>query len=471
MVKRYLYLPVLLLLTSLSASALQFSISAPRQVNPQFTEPAKAFVVEVKAATNGPVPTWVAKLSNDLRNWDVNVESCKAGRIANGTEDGWKLSVRVSGDVPPELFDLTLGLQGGPTQTVCRAVSVVQDLESDFYLLHITDEHVREELASQSKEPKNGFRTAELVRWGTPVVNLVNPRFVVNSGDCTYQYHSSGARANPANLLERYANAKAGYRVPCITVTGNHDVAKEGEATHDGSTAQWEKELGQRTFSVRLGSFYVLGHDFSDKDLRDWAAAEYSSTGMDSSIKGRLIVQHFAAYNTNSSGDWFAFRPTASMPVPDLMLIGHVHMTRVEQVEPFPVLMSIAAHRSARAGFVEFKKGPDGKWSSPSVAKWGGPSALALVGDHGAPKVSADFSALNDGSQTANEVKLRNELSASFHDGRIRFLMKRGDYSVSGGKVLAQYSYVGDSGAEQTAVLVRVNLPANGKSTVSIRPR
>jgi predicted MPP superfamily phosphohydrolase len=349
-------------------------------------------------------------------------------------------------------------------------VSVVRDLESDFYILHLTDEHVREESARESKEPARGFRTAELVRWAAPVVNLLNPRFVVNSGDLTYQYHSDGKPAHSANLITRYADAKAAYRVASISVPGNHDVPRSESPSHAEGAARWEATLGPRAFALRLGSLHVLAHDFHDRDLREWAAAEYAATADDPSIRGRLIVQHFVDYLERKGNDAHAFRPTPRMPRPTLMLIGHAHMTRVDQAEPFPVLMTVAAHRHARAGFVAFTRDAAGDWIAPGAATWSAGSAFPLVADHGRPMAAVSFSPANDGAASASTATIRNDLPQRFPDGRVRFLLTPGRYAVRGGTKLSEYDYTESSGASRTAVLVAVDLPARAEVVVTITP-
>lgn len=445
------------------------SVWLPRQGAPAFVEPGGMVQVEVSASAMLATAGWTAAVRNDLREWACGV-AARATSIQGDLVPEWRLELRLPRDIPPELMDVVVRHRDEGAATAVRAISIVPDLESDFYLLHLTDEHVREAKAAEGKEPAAGFRSAELVEWATPVVNLINPRFVVNSGDCTYQYHSSGERAHDANLIERYADAKAGYRVASVIVSGNHDVVRTGLPAHAESAARWEALLGPRTFALRAGSLFILGHDFHDEPLRAVAAAAYAGTADDPTVRGRLVIQHFAAYLEPDARDAFAFRPGPEVPAPTLMLIGHVHNTRVEQRAPFPVLMTVAAHRHARAGFVEMKKDEAGQWVCPSVATWGPQSAFGLVGDHGTPMVEAEFESANDGTAAANRVRIRNDLPQRFPDGRVRFLLASGTYAVTGGGMLAEYSYVDPAGVPRTAVLVKVDLPARGSVPISVTP-
>ena len=91
---------------------------------------------------------------------------------------------------------------------------------------------------------------------------------------------------------------------------------------------------------------------------------------------------------------------------------------------------------------------------------------FTLFGDWGSPgKVRSSFLAANDGTQTQNTATIINSLPQNFYNGRIRFLMNRGDYRVAGGVIEAQYDYAGGA---KTAVVVKVNVVKNAVTTVSI---
>ena len=66
---------------------------------------------------------------------------------------------------------------------------------------------------------------------------------------------------------------------------------------------------------------------------------------------------------------------------------------------------------------------------------------------------------------TASRVTISNDLPQNFYDGRVRFILKRGIYDrVINGNLLAQY----DCANGNVALLVRVNIPANGSITVTV---
>jgi hypothetical protein len=427
-----------------------FTIWSPRQVNAAFVQPNGTFVAEVAAVSTASTTGWTATLQNDLQTWPATVVSATWGKIKHNTLDGWHITIRVPSGTPPELFQLNLAHSTGGAASSHHAVSVVPTLESNFYVLQLTDEHVRTQTAPGS----DGYRSAELVGWAAPVVNLINPRFVLNSGDDT----DSMAWSDSPNQFPWYKAARAGYRVGCVTVPGNHDVAATGNSRHAVTTSRWDSEMGYRTFSTKLGSFYVLAHDFHDSKLKTWAATEWGRSFTDPSIKYRLLTQHFTGVNY--------FSP-ASGSYPNLMLLGHLHYNLTSQTTPYPILVNVAALSYARAGYHEFRKTSTGGWTNTSATGHeGGANQIQLVGSWGAPRVRAAYAKANDGTQTSNSVSITNDLGKTFYDGRVRFLMAAGSYTLTGAQEIAEYSY----GGTKKAVIAKVSIVNNGITKVSIAP-
>jgi len=93
--------------------------------------------------------------------------------------------------------------------------------------------------------------------------------------------------------------------VPTIISSGNHehdtwaDIAKTRLAEY--SVADWEEDFGARSFVTRLGSFYVLSHEFGsyqqeprfDRALLARVQARYAADAAEPGVRFlRLIAQH-----------------------------------------------------------------------------------------------------------------------------------------------------------------------------------
>ncbi len=466
---------------------------------PRFATPAivardnaadRQFVAEVKAPASAA--DWSASVANDLRSWPCQVVSADYARINNQSEPGWQINVAVPADAPPELFDLTVSCDECVSRQA-HAVSVIDAFETNFYILHVTDEQI---VNSNHTDPSGqfykGVGTWDEMKWMQQPINLIHPRFVLVTGDqidfngaldgwnnwANWGYTPHGkkifTREETLGLEERlsamYMDCHQGYRVPYVETPGNHDVTPPGKVLfgsdidwHEISALEYEKNFGQRDWSFRMGDFYVLMHDWSSERLREWAGRDFAAAGADPSIKFRLVGQHFDQKWDGAKTGNYAFRPERC----DLMLIGHGHRTETRQISPYCIYEERAAFVYGTAGFFNFQRRDNG-WSCDQTVSpprdeakdvWG------LFTDNGAQtKVRCDQpDAMNI---TADEVTITNDLPEDFYDGRVRFVLPKGDYrAAANGVVLAQYDC---ADGRHTAVLVRVNIPAKGVIQVRV---
>lgn len=445
--------------TPTSNPASKIELYRPRNIIPEFVQPDGTFTAEVRGPATLPATGWSAIVANDLRSWDTLITSATYDKINNKSEPGWILKIKVPAEISPELFRLTISNSSGGSSSNSQAVSVVKNFNDDFYILQLTDEHVLYDKAINA----SGEKSKQLVEWATPAVNLINPRFVINTGDDTHQYQGSlsNPTKNSGNKYLLYQQAKDGYQVPSITMPGNHDIwpASQNLTVHNASALEWEKYMGPRSFSVNVGQFSVIAHDYTSSDGKIWATNEYNAIWNDPNIKYRIVAQHYTGEK--------AFIPDSSKPC-DLMLIGHLHSTEKRSTTCKVSLMSTTARVYAHAGFIQFKKDASGKWFTPSSNIWGTSETPSLVGDWGAPKLQASYAKANDGTQSSNTVTIKNDLGKEFWDGRVRFLMPAGSYAVTGGEIIKEYNY---NDNKNTALLVKVTIKSTGTTTVSITPK
>ena len=196
-------------------------------------------------------------------------------------------------------------------------------------------------------------------------------------------------------------------------------------------------------------------HDWTERGLRDWAAADFKRALADPTITYRLIGQHY----TNDA----AFYPRSC----DLMLVGHGHGVATLQSSPYYIYMDGPTFRYGMTGFLNFKRLPQG-WScdQTTAPRDTAKDVWPLFAAEGKiKKVRADQP--DPMNVMADSISITNELPENFYDGRVRFIRPKGAYSVHHGTVLSQYDF---DRATKTAVLVKVNIPANGSITVSLNP-
>jgi predicted MPP superfamily phosphohydrolase len=436
----------------------------PRQHIPAFVQPGGNFTAEVRGASSLSASGWSAAISNELTGWNCSVASASYGTIHQGRETGWRLSISVPPDAPPELFTLTVANSSGGSTNRVGAVKVVRNFEESFYILQLTDQHVTETNATvASGNHYTGNGSTDAMHWAAPAINLINPRFVLITGDNNQLYFSATTWCGwvqATNRIRRFYKALQDYTAPAVVVDGNHDVGYSSYTNSAAWRAAYEDLVGQRVFSFRMGSFYVLGNEFTyDDDLR-WARTNYNAAYADASIKYRLIAQHYPAAFVQVA---FATNPC------DLMLCGHTHVTQTYQTTPYPIQISGTSQDYEKASFYDFQRGASGWTCAQATHHLEGTNVWHLFGDWGSnPVVSATFSRTNNGTQTSNTVSIVNTLPQDFYNGRVKFLMAHGTYLATNGVIEAQYDYRNGPGTN-TAVLVKINIRKNATTIVSVK--
>jgi hypothetical protein len=449
----------------------------------------RTFTAEIKASPSAR--DWTASVANDLKTWPCKIVSAAYAAINNGSEPGWQIKIQVPSDTSPELFTLNVACsQCAASQP--QAVSVISDFATDFYILHLSDEQIVNQFHTDpSGQYYKMVGTWEEMMWMQQPINLINPRFALVTGDqidfngaldgwnnwANWGYTPHGKKTfsfeETSNLEVRlsqmYQDCHKGYHVPYVETPGNHDVTPPGKLLlgsgldwHPISVRMYERLFGQRSYSFRMGDFYVLMHDWSDAALEEWAAKDYQAALDDPTVKFRIIGQHYHAKWDGAPTGNYPFRPAQC----DLMLIGHGHRTLTCQTSPYYIYMDGATFFWGRAGFFNFRRTADG-WTcdqtqGPRNVKkdvWG------LFTDNGAiKKVRADQP--DTRYITRNFVTITNDLPEEFYDGRVRFVLPKGKYDQAvNGSILAEYDCINNT---RTAILVKVDIPANGTITVSI---
>ncbi len=344
----------------------------------------RLFTVEVRASASAS--QWSLTISNDLRAWSCPVLAATYSTINRGTEPGWQIRASVPTDAPPELFTLVVSSsEGAGVQP--QSLSVIPAFAADFYLLHIADEQIVNQYhTAPSGMWYDSVGTWEEMKWMQEPVNLINPRFVLITGDqidyngaldewnnwSNWGYKPNGKRTFSRQetleiqqrLIAFYKDCHEGFRVPYVSTPGNHDVPPLNK-TLDGSSPPlpwhpiavpiYETEFGQRSFSFRMGDFYVLMHDWTEPALKSWAEADFDQALNDATLRFRLVAQHY----TNDQ----AVVPNRC----DLMLVGHGHGNVTLQSSPYYIYEDGPAFKYGTAGFFNFRRLPDG-WACDQTA-------------------------------------------------------------------------------------------------------
>ncbi len=495
---KFYFRALCIFLTSIAYSGWAVDTNNAALWRPRFATPAivaldaetnRQFVAEIKASPSAK--NWSASIANDLKAWPCRVISAQYAKINCATEPGWQVKIAVPADTSPELFALTVS-NNETISVQNQSVSVTPTFATNFYILHLTDEQIVNKIHTDpSGQYYKMVGTWEEMKWMQEPINLINPRFVMITGDqidfngaldgwnnwSNWGYVPHGKKTFTQRettdlenrLSELYKDCHDGYRVPYIETPGNHDVTPAGKLLY-GSTIDWhpisariyETQFGQRSWSFHMGDFYVLMHDWSDLALKEWAAADYADALANPGISYRIIGQHYhAAWNGAPKGSQ-AFTPATC----DLMLIGHGHTTATLQRAPYYIYEDGPTFKYGRSGFFNFRRSSNTWTCDQTVAPRNETNDIwpLFTANGEVKKVRCDQP--DSRNVTSRSVTISNDLPQKFYDGRVRFVLEKGVYDhVKNGTVLAQYDCAHGT---KTAVLVKVVIPANGTTVLSV---
>lgn len=425
----------------------QVSLFRPNLGVPAFALTNGTWNVEVEATTGLASNGWSGVLANDLRSWTCTVERVDYGNcVFDRTLPGYQLVLRAPPDAPPEVFQLVVGHSAAGADTNRHCVSILQEWDASFYILHYADPQAETTNATAANGAGGSHGSIQAIQWAAPVFSLIHPRFMLNTGD--------EVENGVATMYPKYIDAVEAIGAPLLITRGNNDA--------QGSLPNWKRDIGQPTYSLTLGSFYVIMKDYGANENYAEFTNDYASSFTNPAIAYRLFGQHYS-----SGGS--VYSPPAGQ-YPHLMLVGHNHTFSTLSTTPYPILSSGPGWDYGAVGLFAFH--PQGAgWACSNIAGYGAVNKIAVFGSWGAPRsVTNWFLVPNDGAAATNTTWVTNSLDYDFWDGRVRFLMRKSStgYTVSGGDKLAEYDYAGGS---NTAVLVKVNLRRNALTEVTVSPR
>ncbi|MFW6113391.1 MAG: metallophosphoesterase family protein [Actinomycetota bacterium] len=266
----------------------------PTMGYPQIVTAGEEFVIEFDFSLDDPG----ASPPSSADNWEVAITSSNgyapytAELETAGTEEGASLrwpedsgrevydvylvTVAVPGDVPPDLYDLEVSVEvdgESVKDSQPNALSVVEEIKEDYTVLQVTDIHVYDVESMTSCMHDRKLHDAVYLRKAIDQINLIDPDFVVFSGDLIF-----GQRYMPDDWPpgdERGGSTEYEYEylwayqtmseldVPCFYVIGNHDAYND--AVKDGFD-WWTESFGPLFYSFDYG-----GDHYTMINTMDWS--------------------------------------------------------------------------------------------------------------------------------------------------------------------------------------------------------
>lgn len=163
------------------------------------------------------------------------------------------VTVNIPNETPSELYNLSLTIETQKdtySTTRPRAVSIKETISDSFSFVHLTDFHIGDP-RGLTENPKEiiGWKAA---RKTIEEINLLNPDFVIISGDLTF------GQLYPFEYIFEYKtcyNILQDFTVPTYLCPGNHDGYIQ---TFQDGFKFWEKYFGPLYYSFNYHNTHFL---------------------------------------------------------------------------------------------------------------------------------------------------------------------------------------------------------------------
>jgi len=404
--------------------------------------------------------------SASLRRGDLEVPLAIDSASYDPTTLWWTLAVTTPPVPVFDLYDLQVSADG-LDDTTRDAVKVFPEFRTDFEVIHITDTHLPTYLYHDQNGADTDSTTSVNLRAITQDINLINPEFVLLTGDLVHEGELEDY------LGKRYYSRAQmhinEFDVPVYLTGGNHDLGGWNDTPPPAGTARrdWWRFFGWRrladpppgapeytqNYSFDYGDihfsglesydnydswrYYIYGAESFTSGQFDWLEADLA--GAPGSLR-HVLFHHF---------DFQEELNLANLGI-DLSLSGHTHRNQEDSTYPKDVLTDNASGINRPFRLVRFE-GSDIDVRPTLSAQYDGRLRVA-------------YEPANDGTHEVVTAEIVNGHSEAFHHALLRIAMPAaGNYMVDGG-TLTQVDATGDP----VICYVEVDLAAHRTVEVTI---
>ncbi len=400
------------------------------------------------------------------------------------------LWVSVPESAPEELYDLFVYC-GGEVHRSSKSVKVLREFNSSHRFIHISDLHVSRQWIGTGWD---GYaKELELLDRFTEVANIIAPDFVIVTGDLIHHYtlfdagpggwgenkaYDAGQRPMAEEKYRNYYEGAKGFsgihgiNSPVFSLPGNHDSYGVSREDHQAMASQWNRLCGKRGFAFSYGGTRVLASD----DFLGDPVTDIPDPAPMSGLQGEGLKAFLKVSGPGEIRILAQHRPdridTAFMNEYkiNVLLNGHRHDPFEETVGSTPTL-SIRPGTVCRSGEISRWQETLGFFRIFYVhdANFEYTPPLRFCKNPTDPyaelqlNLSLQYKNVNDGTFNRNEAVIQNSFDMDLPRCKIRFVMKKGNYLVSGGTI-HQVIQAGD----RSVVDVYTDVGANSTNKVKI---
>ncbi len=380
----------------------------------------------------------------------------------------WTLLVDVP-EVPVfELYDLRVTADGGLDDLARQAVKVQASFPDDFYFVHISDTHLPTYLYYYQSGADTDSSTTIGLRHITEDVNIINPAFVLHTGDLVHEGELEEYLGK--RYYSRAQRQLREFQMPVFLTAGNHDIGGWDDTPPSDGTARrnWWRFFGwqrlddppsavpyrTQNYSFNYGPVHFTGLESYDNYDR-WRYEYYGAESY-TSMQVQWLQQDLAATDRDFKVLFhhydFANELNLYSLGLDMSLSGHIHYDVEDSSAPFDIATDNASGTNRPFRLVRFEN-------------WQLSTQPSLEAGFDGETLTVDYSPANDGTNDEVTAVIHNGYGERFEHGLLKIRMPGGSpaFNVIGG-TLAQVDNTGDD----AVCYVSVDILANRNTTVTV---
>lgn len=438
-------------------------IQKPLQNIPSIVLPGED--LEISCAADPGAAGWAAQLQRGQFAIPLELQSASYDPATLW----WTLAVTVPQVPVFDLYDLRVTAAGGVDDLARSAVKVQAAFPDAFTFVHITDTHLPTYLYYYQNGADTDSSTTVSLRHITRDVNLINPAFVLHTGDLINEGELEDFLGK--RYYSRAQQQLREFQVPVFLVAGNHDLGGWNDTPPSAGTARrdwwrffgWKRldnpppgaPLRTQNYSFDYGPVHFAGLEAYD-NYDAWRSEYY---GYESFTAAQLawLQQDLAATDRGVKVLFhhhdFANELNLGSLGLTMSLSGHVHYDVEDGTVPQDIKTDNAGGTNRPFRLVRYSGGQ----LTTSGSLEAGANGEVLT---------TSWQPANDGTNDLVRVVIDNGHDQRFEDGLVRFIMPAGaaGFVVDGG-TLAQV----DATGEFSVCYVQVDIPAGGSIPVTLR--
>lgn len=421
----------------------------------------------IEAAAPQSTTGWAAALRLGASETPLAV----GGATFDASLERWIITAAVPDDLPAEVYDLVVTASGGIHDEVAHCVAVEDEMDDEFYFVHITDTHMPTHSYHYYSGADTDSSEMDDMRAVIDDINLINPAFVLLTGDVVNE-------GELEDYLEwrSFTKAKRIMReldVPIYVVGGNHDLGGWDSTPPPAGVSRrnWWKFFGWRhlydpppgepvytqNYTFDYGGVHFIGLE-SYLNYDGWRPLYYGRQSF-TSLQLEWLRADLASLDPSTPTvafyhydfGWLLYYNPEDI---DCMLWGHIHNNYGQtEAPPFDIATESVCDGNRTMRLVRVRGG------SIQPAE---PFAAGATGQN----LRVVYDGPNDGTATRLAAQVVNAHPQTFEDGLVRFCVAADSipYAAVGGELLQT---VVDGTAATCYVSVEM---AQGITEVSVAP-